>query len=284
MMVEWSGDQSFSVVVPVLNEEAVIRRTLERLSAQRIIDEIIVVDNGSTDRTLEILEEFAAGEPRLIILHEPQRGLTFARNAGFNKAGGDIIARTDGDTLVAEDWAETIAAHLDSHPETAAVTGLTYYYDSPIGKLLELGYWIQLRRGRFSKQVGNVHGPNHALRRTVWEQIRDDTKTRPDIIEDLDLALCLSKRALRIELLPDMKAWTSARRRRTNPSEWWRFQLTGLRTIADQGYDVQPLHRGFIVWAWFAHTVQWPLYRFWDFERRRFTLRGAAQRISSIGE
>ncbi|WP_245663213.1 glycosyltransferase family 2 protein [Nocardia inohanensis] len=271
-------------MVPVLNEERAILRTLERLAAQDEIDEIVVVDNGSTDRTLELLEEFAAAEPRLIIVHEPQRGLAIARNAGYNKAGGDIIARTDGDTLVAPDWAETIVAHLESHPETAAVTGLTYYYDSPVGWLLELGYRIQLRRGRFRGQVGNVHGPNHALRRTVWEQIRDETKTRPDVIEDLDLALCLTKRGLRIELLPEMKAWTSARRRRTDPSAWWRFQLTGLRTIAGQGYDVRALHRGFIVWAWVAHTAQWPLYRFWDFERRRFTLRGAEQRISSIGE
>lgn len=52
------------------------------------------------------------------------------------------------------------------------------------------------------------------------------------------------------------------------------------RPAYDQGAGLlpRPQHRYFIVMAWIAHTVQWPLYRFWDFDRRRFTLRRGAAR------
>ncbi|WP_280433391.1 glycosyltransferase [Nocardia brasiliensis] len=206
-----------SVVIPALNEATRIERTLDRLVRQDAIDEIIVVDNGSTD-------------------------------------------------------------------DTAAVTGITTYHDSPVGFFLKLGYYLQDRRGKLGGRVGNLHGPNMAIRRAAWLQVGADTTTRADVAEDLDLALCLTKRGFRIDQLKSMRAATSARRRRTNPREWWRFQLTGLRTIAEQGYQVLPLHRAIIVGAWLTHTVQWPIYRFWDFDRRRFTLRPAPPRVSAVGE
>ncbi|MFE9325665.1 hypothetical protein ACIHDR_30810 [Nocardia sp. NPDC052278] len=81
-----------------------------------------------------------------------------------------------------------------------------------------------------------------------------------------------------------MRTRTSARRRRTSPRQWWRFQLTGLRTITDQGFRPRAHHRAFIVGAWLAHTVQRPIYRYWDSEQRRFTARPGAARISAVGD
>lgn len=273
-----------SVVIPVLNEAAVIERALLQLVAQEAVDEVIVVDNGSDDGTPGIVRSFAAAHPKVELIHEPERGIPAARNAGFDKARGEFIARTDADTLVAADWASTIREFLAAHPESAAVTGLCTYHDSPIGFFLKFGQALLVRFGKLGGQVGNMYGPNMALRRDAWLQVREDTQIRADVAEDLDLALCLSKRGLRIDQLTNMRTLTSSRRRRTSPRRWWQFQLMGLRTIRDHGFVVRPVHRAIIVGAWLTHTVQWPIYRFWDFNRRRFSFRPGAERISAVGD
>lgn len=273
-----------SVVVPVLDEAEVIERTLLRLVEQDTIDEVVVVDNGSRDGTPAIVQDFAARHPKVELIHEPTRGIAPARNAGFDKARGDILARTDADTLVDPDWGATIVGFLTDHPETAAVTGLCTYHDSPVGFLLEFGQWILLRRGKLGGQVGNMYGPNMAVRREAWEQIREKVQARADVAEDLDMALCLYSEKLRIDQVPEMRARTSARRRRTGPRKHWQFHQIGLRTLRDHGYPVRPVHRALIVGAWLSHTAQWPLYRFWDFQRGRFSLRPGSARISAVGD
>ncbi|MFE3262423.1 glycosyltransferase family 2 protein [Nocardia sp. NPDC059091] len=273
-----------SVVIPALNEEASIVRALDRLAVQEAIDEIIVVDNGSTDATRRIVGDYLLDRPKVILIEEPTQGVAFARSLGFDKARGDFIARTDADTLAEPDWGDVIRTHLTEHPDTAALTGITTYHDSPVGALLRIGFWIQMRRGKLGGRVGNLQGVNMAIRRSAWLEIRTDTTARTDVVEDLDLALCLTKNGHRIDQLTQMRNTTSSRRRGTSPRAWWRFQLCGLRTIEAHGYRVLPIHRAFIVGAWLGHTVQWPIYRFWNFERCRFTLRPAPARISAIGD
>ncbi|MFE9328788.1 glycosyltransferase family 2 protein [Nocardia sp. NPDC052278] len=272
------------MVIPALNEATTIERSLERLVAQEAVDEVIVVDNGSDDGTPEIVREYAATHPKVDLVHESSRGISAARNAGFDKALGEFIARTDADTLVTADWAATISEFFTTHPETGAVTGLCTYHDSPIGFLLRFGQWILLRSGKLGGQVGNMYGPNMAIRRDAWLQVREETQVRVDVVEDLDLALCLSKRGIRIDQLTNLRARTSSRRRRTSPRSYWRFQLMGLRTLRDHGFHVLPIHRATVIGAWVTHTAQWPIYRFWDFERRRFSLGPGSGRISAVGD
>lgn len=272
-----------SVVIPVLNEAGVIEETLRRLVAQDGVDEIIVVDNGSEDGTAEVVRHFAEAYPQVELIHQPQRGIPPARNAGFDKARGEIIARTDADTIVAADWAVTIRDFLAENPETAAVTGLCTYHDSPIGFFLKSGQWLMIRAGRMGGRVGNMYGPNMAIRREAWEQVREDTQVRADVAEDLDLAICLLKKGLRIDQLVNMRAQTSARRRRTSPRKQWEFQMVGLRTLRDHGAQPRAVDKFIVSCAWATHTVQWPVYRFWDFNRRRFSFRPGAERISAIG-
>ncbi|WP_194832185.1 glycosyltransferase family 2 protein [Nocardia sp. XZ_19_369] len=275
---------TLSIVIPVLNEAACITQTLDRLVTQDAIDEVVVVDNGSDDGTRELVSAYALEHPKVELVEEPQRGVARARNTGFDKARGDFIGRTDADCLVAPDWGAVIRQHLTDHPDVAALTGITTYYDSPVGFLLKFGYYLQDRRGKLGGRVGNMHGPNMAIRRTAWLDVREDTVVRPDVIDDLDLALCLSKRGLPIDQLKHMRVETSARRRRTSPRRWWQFQLGGLRTITNQGYQVLPFHRAVIVGAWLAHTVQWPIYRLWDFDRRRFSLRPGQARMFPLSK
>ena len=82
------------------------------------------------------------------------------------------------------------------------------------------------------------------------------------VAEDLDLALCLTLRGLRIDQVTTRRAQTSARRRRTSPRRQWQFHHIGLRTIEHHGFSVRLQHRLIILAACLFHTAQWPIYRF----------------------
>ncbi len=82
-----------SVVVPAYNEAAVLPETLARIDAEAA--EVIVVDNGSTERTAEIAEDAGAR-----VVSEPRRGVARARNAGAAMARGDVLVFVDADVLL----------------------------------------------------------------------------------------------------------------------------------------------------------------------------------------
>lgn len=109
-----------SVVVPTFHEEAGIEAFLRQFSRQtlpRSEFEIIVVDGGSEDRTREI----ASGHADRVIV-QTSRGIGGARNDGVAIARGGIIATTDADCRVPDDWLERIASHFDD-PSVVAVCG-----------------------------------------------------------------------------------------------------------------------------------------------------------------
>ena len=97
-----------TVVIPALNEEEFIGDCLRSLRAQtRPPAEIIVVDNGSTDRTVEIAKRYA---DRVIII--PSVSIVELRQAGAEEARNPIIVSTDADTTYPTDWLETLTAHF----------------------------------------------------------------------------------------------------------------------------------------------------------------------------
>ncbi|WP_246010828.1 glycosyltransferase [Nocardia mexicana] len=273
-----------TVVIPVLNEAKSIARTLDKLAVQAAVDEIVVVDNGSTDGTRQLVEKYSREHPKVFVVTESRRGVARARNTGFDEARGEYIARTDADTLVAADWGEVIRRHFDDTPDCAAVTGIATYHDSPVGGLLEFGILLQRKLGKLGGRVGNMYGPSMAIRRTAWEKVRGDTSTRPDVVDDLDLAICLVKHGQVIHQLVNMRVRTSSRRRRLAPRRCLQFHRGGLRTARRQEIPIRWPHYVIIAGALVSHTAQWPLYRFWDFDRRRFTFRPDAERLFPLGD
>lgn len=91
---------SVTVVVPAFNASRTLERALASVLDQTVRDiEVIAIDDGSTDRTPEILRSFADADPRLRVLSQPNRGVARARNAGMAAARGDWIATIDADDL-----------------------------------------------------------------------------------------------------------------------------------------------------------------------------------------
>lgn len=108
-----------SVIIPAYNCEKTIAQTIEALLKQTYpLKEIIVVDDGSTDRTLTVIRGFA----QVTFLHQSNSGPASARNRGANVANSDIIFFTDSDCIPHADWVERSMAHFKD-PMIGAVAG-----------------------------------------------------------------------------------------------------------------------------------------------------------------
>ncbi|WP_328467549.1 glycosyltransferase family 2 protein [Actinoplanes sp. NBC_00393] len=108
---------AFAVVVPAYNEAASIGDTLEALAAQTDTGfRLVVVDNGSTDGTGDVVRTFAARAPFPVeVITETERGAGTAADTGFRHAiaaGAMLLARTDADCRPAPDWVATARAYL----------------------------------------------------------------------------------------------------------------------------------------------------------------------------
>ncbi len=93
-----------SIIIPVYNLENYIERTLDSVCAQTYDDlEIIVVDDGSKDKSLSVIEKYAEKDNRIKVLHQDNAGVTKARLNGIKHAKGDWIGFVDGDDLIESD-------------------------------------------------------------------------------------------------------------------------------------------------------------------------------------
>ena len=117
-----SPDMSVSIVLPTCNRPDDLRHCLAALRAQRTERrmEIVVIDNrpGPASPTPAVVREF----DDVCLIEEPRPGLSYARNAGFAAATGDILIAIDDDVTVPEGWLERLVAPF-ARPEVMAVTG-----------------------------------------------------------------------------------------------------------------------------------------------------------------
>ena len=101
--------EKVSVYVPCYNAGPYLARVIEGLLAQTLRpDEILIVDDGSRDNSLEI----AARYPVTIVRHERNRGLAAARNTAFRNARNELVAALDADCVAQPDWLEKLVARL----------------------------------------------------------------------------------------------------------------------------------------------------------------------------
>lgn len=182
-----------SVVIPARNESAYIDQCLRAFSAQTLKPyEVIIVDNNSLDDTAQRARKYK----HVQVVNEPVPGIAVARNAGFNHATGDIIARCDVDSLVGPGWVKEISDYFTAHPDVAGITGPAYFYDlpkllTPVANLIFLrGYYLMSHLGTGKE---TLYGSNCALRRNLWQRISDEVCNDNNIHEDVDLGQHLSR-------------------------------------------------------------------------------------------
>ena len=98
-----------SIIVPVYNIESKLPRCIDSILKQTNPNfELLLVDDGSSDRTGEICDTYAKNNQRIIALHKKNGGVSSARNVGILHASGDYIVFVDGDDFIAEDYLEKL--------------------------------------------------------------------------------------------------------------------------------------------------------------------------------
>ena len=118
-----------SVVIPLYNKEKQIERTLRSVFAQTYTDfEIIVVNDGSTDRSAAVVESL--NDPRIRLVTQKNAGVSAARNRGIREARGEYIALLDGDDEWKPEFLETMTALTEKYPQCEVFAGNYTQVDS----------------------------------------------------------------------------------------------------------------------------------------------------------
>jgi len=201
-----------SIVIPAYNEEKTIVPCLTALNKLKIAQkyEVIVVNNNSTDKTVEVIKPFTNKLP-LRIVNETKKGRSPARRAGFAVAKGDIIFSTDADAIVPPDWIKEILPHF-SDPNIVAVSGTCKIHDCSL-RINTLFNFIQPLSMKLYRIVFGhywLSGFSFAIRKETYHQSGGFHPTL-NIQEDIDLAFRVA-RIGKIKYIPRPVVLFSGRR------------------------------------------------------------------------
>ena len=121
-----------SVITPAYNAAGFIGEMVDSVRAQTFEDwELVIVDDGSTDATLELLTEWGDRDGRIHVLHQGNRGPSAARNLAMRAARGAFFAFLDSDDTWEAEYLERQLAVFHEYPDAHLVTGVARYRGGP---------------------------------------------------------------------------------------------------------------------------------------------------------
>ncbi|HSO15869.1 MAG TPA: glycosyltransferase family A protein [Arthrobacter sp.] len=179
---------TISVVIPTRNDADMLAVCLAALSGQtRRADEIVVVDNASTDNTAAVC---AAAGARRIAVELP--GIAACTAHGFDEARGELIARLDTDSIPPADWLERVEAILGKAGPLSAVSGPgDFYGGTRFARWAGRSVYIAGYFWAIGWLLGHppLFGSNFAMRSEVWDRIRGSVhRGLPPVHDDLDIS------------------------------------------------------------------------------------------------
>jgi glycosyltransferase involved in cell wall biosynthesis len=233
-----------SIVIPVYNEADYLESCLKAVAKQTVEPyEVLVIDNNSTDRTVQIAKKFGF----VTVIPEPTQGIVFARNTGFRHAKGEILARIDADTILPANWVTLISKALSDDSNLSAVTGRPSFRDVPIAPLFN---WLQvlLYQNMQKLLTGSymLWGANMAVRKDAWIAVASNCSQRTDVDEDIDLSLCLHRGKFIISYLPELLVNVSLQRGKWTFSHTIKYLSTWPRDYRLHGMKVRAAFVGAI--------------------------------------
>ncbi|WP_341303893.1 glycosyltransferase family 2 protein [Pseudomonas sp. TMP25] len=155
-----------SVVIPTFNYAALLPRALESVIEQLASDiELIVIDDGSTDETADVLARFSQREPRVVVLHQANSGAAAARNMGIAEARGQFVLPLDADDQLLPDALQRLRGLITAQPQVEMVLAgrITRYTDGRSRLQLPLSLQVLSSRQLISlyllrKRINIAHG------------------------------------------------------------------------------------------------------------------------------
>ena len=180
-----------SLIIPAHNEEAFIGATLDAAikNSRGRFKEIIVVDNVSTDKTAEV----ARSRPGVKVVYEGQKGLTSARQGGFEATTGEFLAYIDADTHITETWLDTAEKFFAKRPDAVCLSGPRRYFGAAWYRLWILNAMWATAPLAYPFVGYMILGGNFIARRSAIAAIGGFDRSIEFYGEDTDLARRLSK-------------------------------------------------------------------------------------------
>ena len=160
-----------SVIVPVYNTESYLKKCIESIINQTFRNiEIILVDDGSTDTSAEILADYALRDNRIIVIHQENQGLSAARNAGMRSAKGEYIMFVDSDDWIKKDMVECLLKNIEESKSQAVFCNYITVRDGeeiPCEGILEYKVY---QSDEVSKIISNMFGGGRYYS-SIWRGI-----------------------------------------------------------------------------------------------------------------
>ncbi|MEM9291647.1 MAG: glycosyltransferase [Acidobacteriota bacterium] len=239
-----------SVIIPAYNAEDTIAETLESVVSQSYENlEILIIDDGSTDRTAEIVRGFS--DPRLKLHSFENQGAPASRNRGIRLAKGEYITLLDADDLWRRDKVEKQAAALDANPEAGVVYSfVTYMYEN--GEKFSRGFRKHYQGDvlrelciRFFLQCGS----NGMMRREVFDRVGYFDEEL-DVCDDHDFYLRAAEQ-YPFALVPEGQIYYRLRSGSlsTQPGKMRRTGHRVIRAAIERNPELRP-----VMWEAFAVT------------------------------
>ncbi len=186
-----------SVCMPVYNAGKYLAHAVESILGQTLGDfEFLILDDGSTDDSLEILRRYADRDPRIRLTSRPNKGLVASLNELIDQARGEFLARMDGDDISLPERFRKQVDYLRAHPECLLVGSRVRLIDPDGDPLCD---WCTLQDHE-AIDASYLRGQRETLVSHPVIMMRRDAvlaigKYRPfEVIEDVDLFLRLSER------------------------------------------------------------------------------------------
>lgn len=228
---------TLSIVIPVYNEEHYLKACLDAIAAQTTApDEVIVVDNNSTDSSRTIAQSY----PFVRVVAEGKQGIVYARDTGFAAVNSAIIGRIDADTILPPGWVEKVKRfYHDERNAQSALTGGAYFYN--LRWPLTVGLTQHIVAFSVNRLVMGHHmiwGTNMAIPKKLWQAVEPLTCHRQDIHEDIDLAIHLYRAHYKIAYRPSLRVGAEMRRVHSNRKALWPNLMLWPRTLRVHGYKM----------------------------------------------
>lgn len=219
-----------SIVILCYNEEDTIVPCLEAIAQQSDTpDEVIVVDNNSTDNSVALAKSFGF----VRVVKEPVQGMSPARNTGIAAAKSEVVGRIDADTRLDPDWVEQVRRCFSDKTVDAA-SGPVAYVDMPaekVGMTLDKNIRLAIARLTENSDFRILFGTNMAVRKTAWLKIVDELCTDDVVHEDIDIALHMHRAGMKVVFEKKMIAGMLSRRLEDRPKDFYKYIMKWQRTF-----------------------------------------------------
>ncbi|MEG3875777.1 glycosyltransferase [Microcoleus sp. herbarium7] len=191
-MITEKPQPKVTIVIPVYNREKYLGIAVESVLRQTYTDwELIISDDGSTDATLDLANNFALHDDRICVLTAEHKGAVHALIAGFDAATGEFIGQLDSDDLLEPEAIELTIKALDEHPDWGMV--YTNYRDiDKQGQLVRVGWRCSIPYSSHTLLTKFMTFHFRLIRKSIYQEVGGFDASF-DRIEDYELCLRLSE-------------------------------------------------------------------------------------------